>query len=567
MKASDLFVRCLEEEGVEYVFGVPGEENLDVLESLRTSSVRLIVTRHEQHAAFMAATYGRLTGRAGVCLSTLGPGATNLLTGIAYAQLCGMPMVAITGQKGVLDNWQGNFQLVDVVGAFRPLTKWNTSIVSARTIPRFVRHAFKVAENERPGAVHLELPEDVASRQLADSRPLRRVRLRRPVPDDKALDQAVAMIRAARRPILVVSAGANRKRIGKQLAQFVDRTGIYAVTTQMGKGVISDDHPRSLFSLGIHKKDYVHVAMESADLVITVGYNIVEYPPSVWNGAKDKTILHLDFSIAEPDEFYSPELEVVGDISYSLWAIHSRLGAPGDEEGGPEPPTPLFDDPERARLREFLDRKLHGECPEPGYPIKPQAIVRDVRRVMGRDDVICLDNGIYKLWFARRYPTYAENTVLLDNALATMGAGLASAMTAKLVAPGRRAMAICGDGGFMMNSQDLETAVRLGLGVVVLLLRDDAYGFIRWKQQGMGLPDFGMALGNPDFVKYAEAYGAVGLRVGPGDALAAVLEDAFARADSGGRPVLVDCPIDYRENAELSRDLTEDVRHLMTESR
>jgi acetolactate synthase-1/2/3 large subunit len=546
MKASDHFVRCLEEEGVEYVFGVPGEENLDLIESLRTSRVRLVVTRHEQHAAFMAATYGRLTGRAGVCLSTLGPGATNLVTGIAYAQLGGMPLVAITGQKGIRENWQGTFQLVDVVGAFRPLCKWNTSIASARTIPRFVRHAFKLAEDERPGAVHLELPEDIAAENVA-GQPHRRVRLRRPVPDDKAVRLAIETIRGASNPVMIVSAGANRKRIGKQLRQFVEKTGIYAVSTQMGKGVLADDHPQSLFSLGIHKKDYVHCAVETADLIITVGYNIVEYPPSVWNEGQDKNILHIDFSVAEPDEYYNPDLEVVGDISYSLWAIHSQIG------------DVVFDNQHLGELREFIDQKLHrGPC-ESCYPPKPQRVVREVREAMGRDDIICLDNGIYKLWFARMYETYGENTVLLDNALATMGAGLASAMAAKMVHPERKVMAICGDGGFMMNSQDLETAVRLGLDMVILVLRDDAYGFIRWKQQGMNFPDFGMDFGNPDFVKYAEAYGASGLRLSEGREVGEVLQEAFSRQG----PVLVDCPIDYSENTELDMDLTREVRHLV----
>lgn len=543
MKASDLFVRCLEEEGVEYVFGVPGEENLDVLESLRTSRIRVVVTRHEQHAAFMAATYGRLTGRAGFCLSTLGPGATNLLTGIAYAQLGGMPLVAITGQKGVRDNWQGNFQLVDVVSTFRPLTKWNTSIVSARTIPRYVRHAVKVAESERPGAVHLELPEDVASEETPDAKPQRRMRLRRPVPDEKAIGQAIDLLRRASNPIMILSAGANRKRIGKQLRQFVEKTGIYAVSTQTGKGVLSDDHPKSLFSLGIHKRDYAHCGVDTADLVITVGYDIVEYPPSVWNERKDKTILHIDFNAAEPDEYYNPTLEVVGDISYTLWAIHDQIGAVSFQNG------------HLQELRESIDAKLHPDSCKECYPPKPQQIVHDVRTVMDREDIISLDNGIYKLWFARMYPTYAENTILLDNALATMGAGLAGAMTAKLVYPERKVMAICGDGGFMMNSQDLETAVRLGLDLVILLLRDDAYGFIRWKQQAMNFPDFAMDFGNPDFVAYAEAYGARGMRLTEGDRLTDILQEALAQKG----PVLVDCPIDYSENAKLGEDLTSEI--------
>ena len=544
MKASDLFVRCLEEEGVEYVFGLPGEENLDLLESLRTSSIQLIVTRHEQHAAFMAATYGRLTGRAGVCLSTLGPGATNLVTGIAQAQLGGMPLVAITGQKAIKNNWQGTFQLIDVVGTLQPLTKWNDTVVSGRTIPRLVRHAFKVAENERPGAVHLELPEDVAGEEVKRCRPQRRVQLRRPVPDDKAIDQAVTMIRQSRTPILLVSAGANRKRIGKQLRLFAEATEIPVVSTQMGKGVLPDDHPQSLFSLGIHSKDYVHAAIEVADLIITVGYTIVEYPPAVWNEDLEKQILHIDFRQAEPDEYYSPDLEVIGDVSYALWAIREGLD------------HATFCDARLKRLRGFIDEKLHRQAADATFPPGPQRVVREVREFMGRDDIVCLDNGLYKLWFARMYETYAENTLLVDNALATMGAGLASAMAARLVHPERTVLAVCGDGGFMMNSQDLETAVRLHQDLIVLVLRDDAYGFIRWKQQDMGFEDFGMDFGNPDFVRYAEAYGARGLRVEAVDQLEVRLREAKA---SGG-VVLIDCPIDYSVNSEMGSDLVEMAR-------
>jgi len=550
VKASDLFVRCLEEEGVRHIFAVPGEENLDLVESIRTSPIELVVTRHEQHAAFMAATYGRLTGRAGVCLATLGPGATNLLTGIAYAQLCGAPLVAITGQKAVENNWQGNFQIVDVVGTFRPVTKWNRTIAAADTIPRFVRHAFKVAEDERPGACHLELPEDVAAETSRESAPHPRVRLRRPVPDDKAVDRAIGLIRSAKRPLILLSSGANRKRVTKQLEALVDKLGIFAVATQMGKGVLSEDHPQSLFCLGIHKRDYVHAAVEAADLVITVGYSIVEYPPAVWNERRDKRILHIDFSLAEPDRCYNPDVELVGDISYSLWAIHSRMQD-----------SDAFDRAEMSRLRHEISARLHRVPDDHAYPPKPQCVVGDVREVMGQTDIICLDNGIYKLWFARMYPARSDNTVLLDNALATMGAGFASAMAAKMVHPDRRVLAICGDGGFMMNSQDLETAVRLRQDVVVLILRDDAYGFIRWKQEGMGFADYGMEFSNPDFVKYAEAYGATGLRVEPGQRIKDVLETAFQH----GGPVLVDCPIDYSENRKLSSDLFGEVKHLLSE--
>lgn len=546
MKASDLFVACLEEEGVERVFGVPGEENLDLIESLRTSSIELVVTRHEQHAAFMAASCGRLTGRAGVCLATLGPGATNLVTGVAYANLCGMPLVAVTGQKPLRGNVEGRFQQVDVVGIFRPLTKWATSIAGGRAIPTSVRHAFKTAESERPGAVHLELPEDVAGEDVGELRPHPRVRLRRPVPDDKAVRLAAELVREARRPLLLVASGGNRKRIGKQLTQFVEKTGIYCVSTQMGKGVLPDDHPRSLFSLGIHKQDYVHRAIEAADLLVTVGYTIVEYPPSVWNERRDKRVLHVDFSPAEPDEYYSPTLELTGDVSYSLWALHERLG------------TQRRQDPDLEKLRTFIRERLHADAAQ-GWPVGPRALAREVRRVLGRKDVVSLDNGIFKIWFSRCYETYAENTLLVDNALATMGAGLAQGMTAKLLHPERRVIAVCGDGGYLMNAQDLETAVRLRLALVILLVRDDAYGFIRWKQRSLGFPDFGMGFGNPDFAAHAESFGALGLRHEKGERLADVLERAFARAEAERLPALVECRVDYTENEELSRDLLAEV--------
>lgn len=551
MKASDLFVKCLERELVEFIFAVPGEENLDLIESIRGSSIRLVVTRHEQHAAFMAATYGRLTGKPGVCLSTLGPGATNLVTGLAFAQLGGMPLVAVTGQKAVKDNWQGNFQLVDVVSTFRPLTKWNTSVVAAETIPRFVRHAFKEAESERPGPVHIELPEDVAGERIPDDAPFPPLRLRRPVADEKVLARAAETIRSARRPVMLVSAGANRKRISRQLVDFLERTGIYAVSTQMGKGVLSEDHPQSLFSLGIHSKDYVNCAIEDADLVITVGYNIVEFPPFVWNEGKDKRILHIDFVMAEPDVYYRPELEVVGDISHTLWALKEGLGGVS------------FDNAHHADLRRIFDERLHsGDCAG-CHPIKPQCLVHDVREAMPRDGIVCLDTGIYKIWFARTYKTYQDNTLLLDNALATMGAGLATGMAAKMVMPGRRVLVVVGDGGFLMNSQDLETAVRLGHDLVILVVRDDAYGFIRWKQAQMGFEDFGMSFGNPDFVRYAEAYGASGMRVGRGDSLVEILRAAFDRAAGTKRPVLVDCPVDYSQNESLTRDLRKDLGHVL----
>lgn len=536
MKASDLFVRQLEEEGVEYVFGLPGEENLDFLESLRTSRIRLVLTRHEQAAAFMAATYGRLTGRAGVCLSTLGPGATNLITGVAHAQMIGAPLVAITGQKAVRDNWQAQFQLLDVVGLMRPVTKQAVSLADPKTIPAVLRNAFKLAQAERPGAVHVELPEDVAASEV-DAAVQKRGRARRPAPDSKSIDGAAALINASRHPLMILAAGANRKRVSREVRQFVDDTGIHAVHTQMGKGVLSDDCPLSLFAVGIHKPDYVNCGIDRADLIITVGYSIMEYPPFVWNPNRDKKIVQLDHSEAAVDTYYNPDLEVVGDVAASLRLLGPKVQR--REDG-------LF-----RSLRAFLGDRLAAPC-DKTYPPKPQEIVSHVRSVLAGDDVLTLDNGIYKLWFSRLYRTFRPNTFVLDNALATMGAGLPAAIAAKMLYPERRVLAVVGDGGFMMNAQELETAVRMNLPIVVLILNDDAFGFIKWKQENMGFRSFGLDYTNPDFVRFAESHGAAGIKVMEGDDLCQVLEKAFALR----QVVVVECPIDYSVNYEtFSREI------------
>jgi acetolactate synthase-1/2/3 large subunit len=536
MKASDLFVKQLEEEGVEYVFGLPGEENLDFLDSLRTSKIRLVLTRHEQAAAFMAATYGRLTGRAGVCFSTLGPGATNLVTGVAHAQLIGAPLVAITGQKAVRDNWQARFQLIDVVSLMKPITKQAVSITDQNTIPTVLRNAFKLAQTERPGAVHVELPEDVAASET-NAGVQRRGRSRRPSPDPNAIDGAAELINTALHPLLILSAGANRKLVSQELRQFVDKTGIHVVHTQMGKGVLSDDCPMSLFAAGIHKPDYVNCGIDRADLIITVGYNIVEYPPFVWNPNCDKKIVHLDFAEAAVDTYYNPDIGVIGDVATSLRMLGARVRKRDDE---------LF-----KALRQFLLEKLATPC-DKTYPPMPQEIVCHVRSVLGQDDILTLDNGIYKLWFSRLYKTFKPNTFILDNALATMGAGLPAAIAAKMLYPGRKVLAVVGDGGFMMNAQELETALRLNLPVVVLILNDNAFGFIKWKQENMGFRSFGLDYTNPDFVRFAESHGAAGMKVKEGDDLSEVLQEAFALK----QVVVVECPIDYSNNYEVfSREI------------
>lgn len=539
MKASDLFVKQLEEEGVEYVFGLPGEENLDLLESLRTSTIKVVITRHEQAAAFMAATYGRLTGKAGVCFSTLGPGATNLVTGIAHAQLIGAPLVAVTGQKAVKDNWQAGFQLIDVVSLMRPIAKRACSIADPGMIPTVLRNAFKLAQEERPGAVHIELPEDVAGSET-DASIQRSGHSRRPAPDSKALDGAAGLINAARHPMLILSAGANRKLVSREVQDFVELTGIHAVHTQMGKGVLPDDSPYSLFATGIHKRDYVNCGIDRADLIITAGYNIVEYPPYIWNYGLNKKIVHIDFSSAVVDRYYNPDIEIVGDIASTLRMlgpkIHKRNGS-------------LFRD-----FRKFLSEKLAAPC-ERTFPPRPQEIVCHVRKVLAKDDILALDNGIYKLWFSRLYRTYKPNTFLLDNALATMGAGLSTAITAKMLNPERRVLAVVGDGGFMMNAQELETAMRLKVPIVVLILNDNAFGFIKWKQEKMGFRSFGLDYTNPDFARFAESHGVMGMTVRKGDDLGEILERAFGTNNI----VVIECPIDYSVNYETFSKEIEDL--------
>ena len=538
IKASDLLVRALENEGVEYVFGVPGEENLDFLESLRTSNIRLILTRHEQAAGFMAATYGRLTGKAGVCLATLGPGATNLVTAAAYAQLGAMPMLMITGQKPIKASKQGRFQIIDVVALMRPITKFAKQIVNGNTIPSLVREAFRLAEQERPGAVLLELPEDIAAEMVGDGPLMTAKSPRRPVCDDVAIDNAAAMIRAAKHPLLLVGAGANRKRIIDALDSFVGKTGIPYFNTQMGKGVIGGFHELYIGTAALSDGDYVHCAVDRADLIINAGHDVVEKPPFLMEPG-GQTVIHVNFSPATVDEVYFPQLELIGDVASSFQRLADWLD-----------PVAGHDFSYFMRVREEVLKHINEGSDDPRFPLIPQRIVADVRAVMPPDGIIALDNGAYKIWFARNYLTKQSNTVLLDNALATMGAGLPSAMMVAMLHPDRRVMAICGDGGFMMNSQEMETAVRLGLDLVVLIIRDNSYGMIRWKQAHADMPDWGLEFGNPDFVQYAMSYGASGHRVEATEDFLPILEHCY---EAGGVH-LVEVPVDYSENKRVLID-------------
>ncbi len=537
-QGAELLVAALHNEGVERIYGLPGEENLDVVEALRRSPIELVLTRHEQAAAFMAATQGRLTGKAGVCLTTLGPGALNLATGAAYALLGAMPMVMITGQKGVLSSRQARFQVVDVVGAMKPLTKLARQIVAPATIPTLVREAFRVAEEERPGPVHLELPEDIAGAECEAPPLIPPHPVELPIASAAALERAARLIEQAARPLVMLGAAASRPRSSVDLAQFVIRTRIPYFTTQMGKGTVPGGTDLYLGTAALSERDYVHEAIERADLIVTIGHDTVEKPPFIM-GPNGPKVVHVGYQPASVEQVYFPQAEVVGDLGPSLRLLADRIEGRLPNAGALLP------------LRERILARIAERATEDRFT--PQRLVHDVRQVMPPDGIVALDNGMYKIWFARNYRTRVANTLLLDNALATMGAGLPSAIAAAQLHPGRRVLAVCGDGGFLMNSQELETAVRLRLNLVVVVIEDGAYGMIRWKQAVDGFEDFGMTFGNPDFVRYAEAYGARGTRVTAVAEFAPTLKRAFR--DGGVHLIAV--PIDYSEN---TRVLIEELR-------
>jgi acetolactate synthase-1/2/3 large subunit len=534
MKASDLFVKALENEGVEYIFGIPGEENLDFLNSLKDAKIKLILTRHEQGAGFMAATYGRLTGNPGVCLATLGPGATNLATPAAYAQLGAMPMMMITGQKPIKKSKQGRFQIVDIIELMRPITKHTHQIVNGNNIPAMIRESFRLAIEERPGAVHLELPEDIAAEDC-DANLFKVVGHRRPDADQMALNEAVKMIENAKMPLLLIGAGANRKRTGKALTKFIGQTGIPFFNTQMGKGVVDERHPKFLGTAALSDNDFLHCAINKADLIINIGHDVIEKPPFFMEegGAK---VIHVNFFPAQVDQVYFPQLNVIGDIATSVEHLAASIKNKSNWD------LSYFE-----KIKEEVESHLTKYSEDDRFPILPQRLVHIVREQLADDGIVTLDNGIYKVWFARNYKCYQANTLLLDNALATMGAGLPSAMLAKLINPTKKVISVCGDGGFMMNSQELETAIRLKLNLTVIILNDSAYGMIKWKQEGMGFEDFGLDYKNPDFVKYAESYGAIGHRAKSDQNFKEILSKCL---ETDGVHV-IDLAIDYSLNHSI----------------
>jgi acetolactate synthase-1/2/3 large subunit len=542
-KASDLFVRCLEAEGVTRVFGVPGEENADLMFSLEQSSIEFVLTRHEQGAAFMADVHGRLTGEAGVCLGTLGPGATNLVTGVADANMDRAPLVVITGQADSRRLHKESHQNMDVVGMFEPITKWAWSLVNPNNIPEVVRKAFKIATTEKPGAVHIELPEDIAKME-AETQPIPPERVRRPVPDDKIVDRAWEAIRSAERPIILAGNGTIRRRASRQLRRFVESTGIGVLSTFMAKGCIDRHDPRCLFTIGLQARDVNLCAIEAADLVITLGYDMVEYHPRLWNPEADKRIVHIDFLPAEVDHYYRVGVEVVGDLAHTLWMLNER--AAGAKLS--------VDVTAQRNARREMNREFYAHHQDDTEgSIRPQKVLWDVRQVMGPADIVLSDVGAHKMWIGRYYQCDEPNTCLIPNGFCSMGFALPGAISAKLVHPERRVLAICGDGGFLMNVQEMETARRLGTAIVALVWEDKGYGLISWKQDN----EFGghtpLSFDNPDFTRLAESFGWAGFRVERSRDLVGTLEKAFA----ANQPALVSLPIDYRENAILSERLGE----------
>ena len=537
MNSAELLVRCLENEGVEYIFGLPGEENMAVLNALETSSIRFITTRHEQGAAFMADVYGRLTGKPGVCLSTLGPGATNLMTGVADANLDCAPLIAITGQVGTDRMHNSSHQYLDLVAMFEPVTKWNAQIVRPSITPEIVRKAFKIAKSEKPGAVHIDLPENIADMEVT-GQPLLVKGDRNPIyASYSSLSEAALLISQAKNPLILVGNGAIRSHASQALTDFATRLHIPVANTFMGKGVIPYRHPLALWSLGLQQRDTINCAFDETDLVIAVGYDLIEYSPKKWNPNGTIPIIHIGELTAEVDSSYMPQVEIVGDISDSLIEIMHRC----DRTGKPNPHAIAL----RSEILSTYEQYAHDE----GFPVKPQKIVYDLRQVMAADDVVISDVGAHKMWMARHYHCDRPNTCIISNGFAAMGIAIPGAIAAKLIYPNRKIVAVTGDGGFMMNMQELETATRIGTPFVTLIFNDGGYGLIEWKQQiHYGKSAF-IKFGNPDFVKLAESMGLKGYRITSAIDLIPTLKEALEQ----DVPAVIDCPVDYRENMLFSR--------------
>ncbi|MCY6372753.1 acetolactate synthase large subunit [Clostridium ganghwense] len=537
---AELMIKCLENEGVEYMFGIPGEENLTFMNALKDSPINFITTRHEQGAAFMADVYGRLTGRPGVCLSTLGPGATNLMTGVADANLDGAPLVAITGQAGTDRMHVESHQYLDLVSMFAPVTKWNRQVVRPDTAPEIIRKAFKMASCEKPGAVHIDLPQNIAA-MPAEGRPLKHGTMETSFAAYNSIEKAAIAISRAKNPVILAGNGAIRANASAALLDMVNRLNIPIANTFMGKGIIPYNHPLSLWSIGLAQRDFVNRIFEKVDLVVAVGYDIIEYAPKKWNPNGDIEIIHIGAGKAEINKCYIPKVEVVGDISDSIYEITRRSSRHETI------PKHVLD------IKAKLAADYESYADDTSFPMKPQKMLYDLRQVMGEDDIVISDVGAHKMWIARHYHCLKPNTCIISNGFASMGIAIPGAVAAKLVNPDKKVVAVTGDGGFMMNSQELETALRIGTPFVTLIFNDSNYGLIKWKQEEQfGEPVY-VDFTNPDFVKYAEAMGLKGYRVTKAEDLAPILKEALAQ----NVPAIIDCSVDYNENLKLTNQLKE----------
>lgn len=549
IKASDLFVRCLEAEGVEYMFGLPGEENADLVMSLIGSKIKFVLCRHEQAAAFMADAYGRLTGKAGVCLATLGPGATNLVTGVADANMDRAPLVAIIGQADTKRLHKESHQNMDAIAMYRPITKWAQTIAHPSNVAEVVRKAFKLAEAEKPGATLIELPEDLAKKQVTVA-PMAVERTRRPAADHKSIARAVDIIARAKNPIILAGNGAVRKRASKQLRRLARKTGIPVINTFMGKGAVARSDAHCLFTIGLQAKDYANHAIDAADVVIAVGYDLVEYSPSAWNKTAGKKIVHIDFWPAEIDSAYPVAVDVAGDVADALWQLNEEI----NRRFGPRRKLPLFKIKSHAKLRQRIEDDFAMEKDDASFPMKPQKILWDLRQVLGPSDILLSDVGAHKMWISRYWQCEEPNTCLISNGFCSMGFALPGSIGAKLAFPERRVLSINGDAGFMMNMQDLETAARLGLNVVAMVWCDGEYGLIKWKQQNnFGGRHFDLRFNNPNFEYLAKAFGIFGKEISKPSELVPTLEKAFKQKG----PAIIAVPVDYRENVKLTKRLGE----------
>ena len=538
VKASDVFVRCLENEGVEYIFGVPGEENIDVLDALIDSPIEFVTTRHEQGAAFIADVFGRLTGRAGVCLSTLGPGATNLVTGVADANMDRAPIIAIAGQGSTDRMHKESHQILDLVELFRPISKYSTQLRVPEIIPEVVRKAFKTAEAEKPGCSFIDFPENVAAAHLpAKTVPLKKQSAAAPAAPQHKCEQAAKIIGEAKAPIIMAGNGVIRGNASDTLVEFAEKLNIPVATTFMAKGVIPSSHPLSVGAIGLQAHDYVSFGFDHADLIICIGVDMVEYHPRLWNPNCDQNIVHIDVSSAEVDQHYILEAGVVGDISSSLKRVENYAEACSDSD--------------LHKLHDIVHAEYNEYKDDIEFPVKPQKIISDVRACLDKEDIIISDVGAHKMWIARLYQAEAPNTCIISNGFASMGIALPGAIAAKMAHPDRKAVAICGDAGFMMNNQEIDTALRLNLDIVILIFNDSKYGLIEWHQKRHFDRATGIDFVNPDFVKFAESFGAKGYRIERTECLQPVLEAAL----NDGTVSIIDCPVDYSENMKLTEKL------------